>query len=171
MEITARIIEVIPMEEPLSLNTDILANFRQMLSNSKDNLALNQFRNFAEQVEVSPTKRLENSYKSLFKALDKFSHGDMTKLLQHRFLFEILKASPKKRERDLRRIIHHYCDFIQSAGSGNTPAHRSTVVRMARLIEESVSELQNLDLDRKDDNFHSNWIQELRERLDTKDNK
>ena len=62
MEITARSIEVMTMEEPLSLNTDILANFRQMLSNSKDNLALNQFRNFAEQVEVSPTKRLENSF-------------------------------------------------------------------------------------------------------------
>ena len=159
------------MDKTLEINTDLLANFREMLSATKDTLAHSQFREFAELVDVSPTKRLENSYKSLFKALDKFSHGDMAKLLRHRFLFDVLKASPKKRERDLRRIIHHYCDFIQSAGSGNTPAHRSTVVRMARLIEESVSELQNLDLDRKDDNFHSNWIQELRERLDTKDNK
>ena len=159
------------MDKTLEINTDLLANFREMLSATKDTLAHSQFREFAELVDVSPTKRLENSYKSLFKALDKFSHGDMAKLLRHRFLFDVLKASPKKRERDLRRIINHYCDFIKSAGSGNTPAHRSTVVRMARLIEESVNELQNLDLDRKDDNFHSNWIQELRERLDTKDNK
>ena len=159
------------MDKTLEINTDLLANFREMLSATKDTLAHSQFREFAELVDVSPTKRLENSYKSLFKALDKFSLGDMAKLLRHRFLFDVLKASPKKRERDLRRIIHHYCDFIQSAGSGNTPAHRSTVVSMARLIEESVNELQNLDLDRKDDNFHSNWIQELRERLDTKDNK
>ena len=42
---------------------------------------------------------------------------------------------------------------------------------MARLIEESVAELQNLDFDKKDAEFHAVWIQELRERLDTKDNK
>jgi len=159
------------MDEILELNADVLANFRKMLSNTKESLAYTQFRDFAELVDVSPTKRLENSYKSLFKALDKFSHGDMSKLLRHRFLFEVLKASPKKRERDLRRIISHYCDFIQSAGSGNTVAHRSNVVRMAKMIEDSVIELQNLDLDKKDSQFHTLWIQELRERLDTKDNK
>lgn len=95
----------------------------------------------------------------------------MAKLLRHRFLFDVLKASPKKRERDLRRIINHYCEFIQSAGSGNTVAHRSNVTRMARFIEESVADLQNLELDKKDSDFHAVWIQELRERLDTKDNK
>ena len=159
------------MDKTLEINTDLLANFREMLSATKDTLAHSQFREFAELVDVSPTKRLENSYKSLFKALDKFSHGDMAKLLRHRFLFDVLKASPKKRERDLRRIINHYCDFIQSAGSGNTVAHRSNVTRMARFIEESVADLQNLELDKKDSDFHAVWIQELRERLDTKDNK
>ena len=159
------------MDKTLEINTDLLANFREMLSATKDTLAHSQFREFAELGDVSPTKRLENSYKSLFKALDKFSHGDMAKLLRHRFLFDVLKASPKKRERDLRRIINHYCDFIKSAGSGNTVAHRSNVFRMAKLIEESVAELQNLDFDKKDAEFHAVWIQELRERLDTKDNK
>ena len=159
------------MDEILELNADVLASFRKMLSNTKESLAYTQFREFAELIDVSPTKRLENSYKSLFKALDKFSHGDMAKLLRHRFLFDVLKASPKKRERDLRRIINHYCEFIQSAGSGNTVAHRSNVTRMARFIEESVADLQNLELDKKDSDFHAVWIQELRERLDTKDNK
>ena len=42
---------------------------------------------------------------------------------------------------------------------------------MAKLIEESVAELQTLDFDKKDTEFHAVWIQELRERLDTKDNK
>jgi len=166
-----RDIEVMKMEEPLGLNADILANFRQMLSNSKDNLAHTQFKDFVNQVDVSPTKRLENSYKSLFKALDKFSHGDMAKLLQHRFLFEILKASPKKRERDLRRIINHYCEFIQSAGSGNTVAHRSNVVRMAKMIQDSVVGMEAIEFDKKDNQFHTIWIKELKERLDTKDNK
>ncbi len=164
-------IEVIKMDETLEFNSDILANFRQMLSNSKDNLAHTQFKDFASQVDVSPTKRLENSYKSLFKALDKFSHGDITKIVQHRFLFDVLKASPKKRERDLRRIINYYCDFIQSAGSGNTVAHRSNVYRLAKTIQDSVLDMEDLEFDKKDNQFHTLWIQELRERLDTKDNK
>jgi len=107
----------------------------------------------------------------LFKALDKVSPKDMSKLLRHRFLFEVLTASPKKRERDLRRIINHYCEFIQSAGSGNTVAHRSNVIRLAKMIEDSVAELQSIELDKKDAKFHTQWIQELRERLDTKENK
>ena len=159
------------MEETLELNADVLANFRQMLSNTRDTLAHSQFHDFVGKIDVSPTKRLENSYKSLFNALDKFGHNDMPKLLRHRFLFDVLKASPKKRERDLRRIISHYCDFIQSAGSGNTVAHRSNVVRMAKLIQESVADLHDSEIDKKDSDFHTLWIQELRERLDTKDNK
>ena len=70
----------------MELKPEILANFRQMLSNTKDDLAYNQFNDFVTLVDVSPTKRLENSYKSLFKALDKFTYGDMSKLLKHRFL-------------------------------------------------------------------------------------
>ena len=155
----------------MELKPEILANFRQMLSNTKYILAYNQFNDFVTLVDVSPTKRLENSYKSLFKALDKFTYGDMSKLLKHRFLFDVLKASPKKRERDLRRIINHYCDFIKSAGSGNTTAHRANVFRMAKMIEDSVVDIQTLELDKKDIHFHTLWIQELRERLDTKDNK
>jgi len=142
-----------------------------MLSNTKDDLAYNQFNDFVQRVNISPTKKLENSYKSLFKALDKVSPKDMSKLLRHRFLFEVLTASPKKRERDLRRIINHYCEFIQSAGSGNTVAHRSNVIRLAKMIEDSVAELQSIELDKKDAKFHTQWIQELRERLDTKENK
>jgi len=142
-----------------------------MLSNTKDDLAYNQFNDFVQRVNISPTKKLENSYKSLFKALDKVSPKDMSKLLRHRFLFEVLIASPKKRERDLRRIINHYCEFIQSAGSGNTVAHRSNVIRLAKMIEDSVAELQSIELDKKDAKFHTQWIQELRERLDTKENK
>jgi len=142
-----------------------------MLSNTKDDLAYNQFNDFVQRVNISPTKKLENSYKSLFKALDKVSPKDMSKLLRHRFLFEVLTASPNKRERDLRRIINHYCEFIQSAGSGNTVAHRSNVIRLAKMIEDSVAELQSIELDKKDAKFHTQWIQELRERLDTKENK
>ena len=155
----------------MELSADLLASYRSMLSNTKDTLAHTQFTQFAERVDIPTTKRLENSYKSLFNALDKFTYGDMSKLLKHRFLFDVLKASPKKRERDLRKIINHYCDFIKSAGSGNTEAHRSNLTRMASLIEDSVSDIQNLELDKKDSQFHTIWIQELRERLDTKGNK
>jgi len=155
----------------MELSADLLASYRSMLSNTKDTLAHTQFTQFAERVDIPTTKRLENSYKSLFNALDKFTYGDMSKLLKHRFLFDVLKASPKKRERDLRKIINHYCDFIKSAGSGNTVAHRSNLIRMASLIEDSVSDIQNLELDKKDSQFHTIWIQELRERLDTKGNK
>ena len=44
-------------------------------------------------------------------------------------------------------------------------------MRYATLVENSVAELSALDMDKKDNEFHRKWIAELRERLDTKDNK
>ena len=49
--------------------------------------------------------------------------------------------------------------------------HRLTVLKYAQLVEECVQGLQDLEIDKKDSQFHTLWIQELRERLDTKDNK
>ncbi len=155
----------------MEIDSNLLASYRRLISNTKDTLAYTQFNTLLSRVEIPPTKRLENSYKSLFKAIDKYSHGDMDKLLSHRFLFEILHASPKKRERDLRRITSHYCDFVKSAGSSNTTAHRLTVMRYAELVNDCVQGLQDFDIDKKDIEFHKKWIGELRERLDTRDNK
>ena len=155
----------------MEIDQNLLASYRNLLSNTKDTLAYTQFTDLLERVEITPTKRLENSYKSLFKAIDKYSQGDMEKLLSHRFLFEILRASPKKRERDLRRITNHFCDFVKSAGSSNTMAHRLTVMKYAELVENCVQGLQDFEIDKKDADFHKKWIGELRERLDTKDDK
>ena len=115
----------------MEIDHNLLASYRTLLSTTKETLAHTQFNDLLERVEITPTKRLENSYKSLFKAIDKYSQGDMDKLLGHRFLFEILSASPKKRERDLRRITNHFCDFVKSAGSSNTMSHRLTVMKYA----------------------------------------
>ena len=155
----------------MQIDSNLLASYRMLLSTTKDTLAHTQFNSLINRVDIAPTKRLENSYKSLFKAIDKYSHGDMEKLLSHRFLFEILHASPKKRERDLRRITSHFCDFVKSAGSSNTTAHRMTVMRYAELVDSCVQGLQDLEIDKKDNEFHKKWIGELRERLDTRDNK
>ena len=155
----------------MEIDRNLLASYRSLLSNTKDNLAHQQFTELLERVEINPTKRLENPYKSLFKAIDRYSQGDMDKLLSHRFLFEILRASPKKRERDLRRITNHFCDFVKSAGSSNTAGHRLTVLKYAQMVEECVQGLQDLEIDKKDSDFHLKWIGELRERLDTKDDK
>ena len=155
----------------MEIDSNLLASYRTLLSTTKDTLAHTQFNSLISRVDIAPTKRLENSYKSLFKAIDKYSHGDMEKLLSHRFLFEVLHASPKKRERDLRRIASHFCDFVKSAGSSNTTAHRMTVMRYAELVDSCVQGLQDLEIDKKDIEFHNKWIGELRERLDTRDNK
>ena len=155
----------------MEIDHQLLASYRTLLSTTKDTLAYTQFNALLNRVQITPTKRLENSYKSLFKAIDKYSQGDMDKLLSHRFLFEILTASPKKRERDLRKITNHFCDFVKSAGSSNTMAHRLTVMRYAELVEEGVEGLQDFEIDKKDADFHKKWIGELRERLDTKENK
>ena len=155
----------------MDIDRNLLASYRTLLSTTRDNLAHQQFTDLLERVEINPTKRLENSYKSLFKAIDRYSQGDMDKLLSHRFLFEILRASPKKRERDLRRITNHFCDFVKSAGSSNTAGHRLTVLKYAQMVEECVQGLQDLEIDKKDSDFHLKWIGELRERLDTKDDK
>jgi hypothetical protein len=50
-------------------------------------------------------------------------------------------------------------------------AHRVTVLKYAQLVEECVQGLQDMDIDKKDIEFHKLWIGELRERLDTRDNK
>ncbi len=155
----------------MRIDPAILANYRHLIVTTKESLAQNQFQHFVNTVQVSPTKRLEKSYHSLFKAIDKYPMGDYAKILNHRFLFEILKASPKKRERDLRRITVNYCQFIQSAGSGNTEAHRCNTNRISQQITSCVKELQELEFDKKDEEFHHKWIGELRERLDTRDNK
>ncbi len=167
MAIMARSIEVVSME----IDLNVLKSYRNLLTTTKDTLAHNQFTELADIIGVKPTKRLEKSYRSLFKTIDKFSHGDMPKLLNHRFLFEILMASPKKRERDLKRVANNYCQFILNAGSENTAAHRLTISRYAETISNCINELNSLDLDRKDNDFHTHWIAELRERLDTKENK
>ena len=146
----------------MEIDRNLLASYRSLLSNTKDNLAHQQFTELLERVEINPTKRLENSYKSLFKAIDRYSHGDMDKLLSHRFLFEILRASPKKRERDLRRITNHFCDFVKSAGSSNTAGHRLTVLKYAQMVEECVQGLQDLEIDKKDSDFHLKWIYEYK---------
>ncbi|MBP98589.1 hypothetical protein CMK18_21775 [Candidatus Poribacteria bacterium] len=155
----------------MNIDSKLLASYRNLLSDTKDNLAYQQFTDLITLMEINPTKRLEKSYKSLFKAIDKYSQGDMDKLLSHRFLFEVLGASPKKRERDLKRIANHFCDFVISAGSANTEGHRLTVRKYAQLVQDSVQSLHDLDIDRKNDDFHKIWIGELRERLDTRDNK
>jgi|TARA_R110001592_G_scaffold32839_1_gene114594 Tfp pilus assembly protein PilV len=167
METMAHSIEVRYMK----IDKDLLATYRNLLSATKDTLAQTQYTQLLAQIEISPTKRLENSYRSLFNAIDKYNHGDMDKLVSHRFLFDVLTASPKKRERDLRRITAQFCDFVKSAGSNNTQNHRYIVMRYATLVENSVAELSALDMDKKDNEFHRKWIAELRERLDTKDNK
>jgi len=155
----------------MNIDSKLLASYRNLLSDTKDTLAYQQFTDLITLMEINPTKRLEKSYKSLFKAIDKYSQGDMDKLLSHRFLFEVLGASPKKRERDLKRIANHFCDFVISAGSANTEGHRLTVRKYAQLVQDSVQSLHDLDIDRKNDDFHKIWIGELRERLDTRDNK
>ena len=91
MAITARSIEVINME----IDLNVLKSYRNLLTSTKDNLAHDQFQELVEIIGVKPTKRLEKSYRSLFKTIDKFSKGDMPKLLNHRFLFEVLMASLK----------------------------------------------------------------------------
>ena len=153
----------------MEIDQQLLASYRTLLSTTKDTLAYTQFNALLNTVQITPTKRLENSYKSLFKAIDK--KEGMEKLLSHRFLFEILSASPKKRERDLRKITNHFCDFVKSAGSSNTRAHRLTVMRYAELVEAGVQGLQDFEIDKKDADFHKKWIGELRARLDTRENK
>jgi len=167
MAIMAHNFEGIDME----IDSNLLKSYRNLLSNTKDTLAYNQFSELVDMVGVKPTKKLERSYRSLFKTIDKFSQGDMPKLLNHRFLFEMLMASPKKRERDLKRVANHYCQFILNAGSENTAGHRLTVSRYAQTVSTCINDIASFDLDRKDSDFHSLWIGKLRERLDTKDNK
>ena len=157
--------------DQMEIDQSLLNSYKSLITNTKANLATEQFNTLIGRVNMNPTKRLEKSYISLFKAIDKYSQGDMEKLLTHRFLFEFLKASPKKRERDLRRVANQFCDFVKSAGSANTIAHRLTVKRYAEMVQNCVDGLQDLDIDKKDADFHTKWIGELRERLDTREDK
>jgi len=159
------------MSENISINTDILKTYRDFLSNTKEQLASSQFEEFVSLHEINPTKRLEKSYLSLFKTLDTVPFTSLDKILTHRFLFEALTASPKKRERDLKRIAQSFSSFVQSAGSKNTMGYRHLRNTYADIITNCISELDEIELDRKATDFSNQWIAALRERLDTKGNK
>lgn len=155
----------------MQINQDLLKTYRDFLSATRDDLAATQFQTFVMAHEIPQTKKLQKSYLSLFKALDGIPCADMPKILTHRFLFEALQASPKKRERDLRRVTQAFCDFVKSAGSKNTFGYRLFRNAYADNIRDCIEEMDEMDLDKKASDFSNVWITALRERLDTKCNK
>lgn len=167
METMAHSIEMRIMQ----INQDLLKTYRDFLSNTRDDLAATQFQSFIVAHEIPQTKKLQKSYLSLFKALDGVPYADMPKMLTHRFLFEALQASPKKRERDLRRVAQSFCEFVKSAGSKNTFGYRLFRNTYADNIKTCIGEMDEMDLDKKASDFSKMWITTLRERLDTKGNK
>ena len=166
-EIMARSIEMRAMQ----INQDLLKTYRDFLSTTRDDLAATQFQEFVIAHEIPQTKKLQKSYLSLFKALDGVPYSDMPKILTHRFLFEALQASPKKRERDLRRVAQSFCEFVKSAGSKNTFGYRLFRNTYADNIKTCIGEMDEMELDKKASDFSKMWIMTLRERLDTKGNK
>ena len=73
----------------MEIDKEMLASYRQLLTTTKEHLAYTQYNDLLARIDVSPTKRLENSYRSLFNTIDKHSLGSAEKLLPHRFLFEV----------------------------------------------------------------------------------
>ncbi len=166
-EIMARSIEMRAMQ----INQDLLKTYRDFLSTTRDDLAATQFEEFVIAHEIPQTKKLQKSYLSLFKALDGVPYAEMSKVLNHRFLFEALQASPKKRERDLRRVAQAFCEFVKSAGSKNTFGYRLFRNTYADNIKTCIGEMDEMELDKKASDFSKMWITTLRERLDTKGDK
>ena len=87
----------------MEIDSNLLASYRTLLSNTKDTLAHDQFNSLIGRMEIPPTKRLEKSYKSLFKAIDKYSHGDMEKkeLIMQMDIMDISELDVKR----IKKII------------------------------------------------------------------
>jgi hypothetical protein len=64
----------------MEIDKEMLATYRQLLTTTKEHLAYTQFNDLLTRIDISPTKRLETSYRSLFNTIDKHSFGSAEKI-------------------------------------------------------------------------------------------
>lgn len=143
-------------------NLDFLNDFKQMVVNKETELKKNQFQDFVSDFEIKMSKNLEKSYYSLISLLDDTTI-ELAKVYSHPFLFNLLDASAKKKERELKKLVMAFCDFVVDAGTKNKPTHQIIRKNYAHTLSKAVSELES-------QNCSDDWITNLKERLDTKKN-
>jgi cobalamin biosynthesis Co2+ chelatase CbiK len=143
-------------------NLDFLSDFKQMVENKETELKQNQFQDFVSDFEIKMSKNLEKSYYSLISLLDDTTI-ELAKVYSHPFLFNLLDASVKKKEREMKKLVLAFCNFVVDAGTKNKPTHQIIRKNYANTLSKAVSELESQDR-------VADWITNLKERLDTKNN-
>jgi len=140
-------------------NLEFLKDFKAILSDEKDELIRQQLGSFTDKHGINNTIRLEKSYFSFIDKLDSES-VNLNSLYAHPFIINLLKASGKSRERDLRKLTESFSAFILTAGTANTPSHQNVRRLYSYNLMESLKDISSKD--------PSQWVATLRERLDTK---
>jgi hypothetical protein len=140
-------------------NLEFLSQYKAILASESDDLTRNQLEKFGESHDISITQRLEKSYFSLVSKLDN-PPKNMNVLYAHPFILNLLKSSPATRERELRKLVEAFSDFVRTAGTKNTPLHQD----VRRNYAENLIALST-DIPTKNP---EKWVATLKERLDTK---
>lgn len=141
------------------MDLSFLSEFRSILNDERDELTRQQFESFVSEHSVTISKSLERSYFSLIKQLDS-SSVDFGLVFSHPFIVNLLNASQKKKERDLKKLTEAFCGFILTAGTKNTPAHRNVRKHYSDVLMNEIEGIQSKE--------SSEWVAHLKERLDRK---
>tara|TARA_R110002012_G_scaffold318539_1_gene537144 strand:- start:3829 stop:4278 length:450 start_codon:yes stop_codon:yes gene_type:complete len=147
-------------------DTSFLSEYKVFLDNERSNLIDTQFNSFTEHNEIKPNKKLKASFSKLVDVLD--NQFDVNNAMATNFLFDILKSLPKSKERELKKLINNFCNFVETVGIGNTRNHRTVREMYISSILSSVDSIEIDDSLRKSPEFKTEWMAKLKERLNTK---
>ena len=145
---------------------EFLKNYKAFLKEQRSNLIESQFVSFAEENGIRPTVKLRRAFVKLVNLLDE--DYDIETIYSTTFLFDFLRAMREPKERELKRVVHNFCAFILTAGSGNTPNHRRIRQIYSKEILDSLEEMILDEAVKKSDNFKTEWVATLKQHLNTK---
>jgi len=147
-------------------DVSFLQGYKIFLKESRNELIEDQFVRFAEENGIRPTVKLRKAFTKLVNLLD--NEFDMELIMATNFLFDSLRSLKTPKEREMKKLIQNFSDFILTAGSGNTATHR----RIRQMYSEQI--LKTLDgfvVDetvKKSDNFKTEWVATFKEHLNKK---
>jgi len=145
---------------------EFLKNYKAFLENQRNDLIESQFISFAKENGIRPTLKLQKSFLKLVNLLD--NDFDIETVYSTTFLFDFLRAMKNPKERDLKKVVQNFCEFILTAGSGNTATHRRIREIYSEEIKKTLEGMIVEESIKKSDNFKTEWVASLKQHLNTK---
>jgi len=134
----------------------LMGQYKNIIENEKTSLIHKQLESFVSEYGINLTKTLINSYESFATSID--NTIDMNTLMKDQFIVNLLKASKFTKEKDLKKLVKHFCSFVMDVGVQNSPSHNNIKRRYA---DNLINYIQDIEA-----NETLEWIATLKERLD-----